>query len=468
MRASNSVGCFKVIRAELRQLLRLALPITLTQMSQMGMGVADTIMAGRVSAADLAGVALGGNLFWPTLMFLSGIIMSITPSVSQLHGAGRQREAGEVVRQSLWIAFTGGALLIVVLRNVEPLYHFIEVDPLAIPISVGYLHALSWGLLPLLGYFALRYLCEGMSWTLPAMLIAFSALLLKIPLNYLFIYGGSYGGLDVPAMGGVGCGWSSAIVMTFEFIALIVVVMFSRMKVAGLFARFSWPDWAEIWRLIRLGAPIGATIFLEFSMFSVVTLLIGRMGVDVVAAHQIASNVGGMTFMVPLALGMAASIRVGFNVGANDIPAARRSGWVAIGVALMFALVAAVLVFFSRQWIASVYTTEVPVLVLAADLLLFVVLYQFFDDAQVTAIGALRGFKDTRTPMWVAIVSYWALGLPVGVVLGFGWLGFEVFVGVRGFWVGLTLGLLVAAVFLVARFRWLSHAEHRILELAER
>ena len=137
--------------AELRQLLRLALPITLTQISQMGMGVADTIMAGRVSAADLAGVALGGNLFWPTLMLVSGVIMSITPSVAQLRGAGREREAGEVVRQSLWIAMVGGGAMIVALRNIEPLYHFIGVDPLAIPISVGYLRALSWGLLPLLG-----------------------------------------------------------------------------------------------------------------------------------------------------------------------------------------------------------------------------------------------------------------------------------------------------------------------------
>ena len=456
----------KVFGSELRQLLRLALPMTLTQISQMGMGVADTIMAGRVSAADLAGVALGGNLFWPTLMFLSGIIMSITPSVSQLHGAGRQREAGEVVRQSLWIAVTGGVVLIVVLRNVEPLYHFIEVDPLAIPIAVSYLQALSWGLLPLLGYFALRYLCEGLSWTLPAMLIALSALLLKVPLNYLFIYGGSFAGIEVPALGGVGCGWSSAVAMTFELVALVAVVMFSRMKVTGLFARFSWPDWREIWRLIRLGLPIGTTIFLEFSMFSVVTLLIGRLGVDVVAAHQIAGNVGGMTFMVPMALGMAASIRVGFNVGANNIPAARRSGWVAISVALMFALVAAVLVFFGREMIAGLYTTEVPVLMLATDLLLFVVLYQFFDDAQVAAIGALRGFKDTQTPMWVAIVSYWVVGLPVGVVLSFGWWGFDAFIGVRGFWVGLTVGLVVAAIFLTARFRWLSRAEHRIAALA--
>jgi MATE family multidrug resistance protein len=254
--------------------------------------------------------------------------------------------------------------------------------------------------------------------------------------------------------------------MAYELVALVIVVVFSRMRIAGLFARFSWPDWREIGRLVRLGLPIGTTTFLEFSMFSVVTLLIGRLGVDAVAAHQIAANVGGMTFMVPLAVGMAASIRVGFNVGANDIPAARRSGWVAINVALMFALVAALLVYFGRDFIAGLYSTELPVVLLAIDLLLFVVLYQFFDDVQVVALGALRGFKDTRTPMWVAILSYWAVGLPVGVVLGFGFFGLEAFIGVAGFWVGLSAGLMVAAIFLTARLRWLSNAEHRIVQLA--
>ncbi|MCZ6618236.1 MAG: MATE family efflux transporter [Gammaproteobacteria bacterium] len=453
-----------MIRRELSQLFRLALPMILTQLSQMGMGVADTIMAGRVSAADLAGVALGGNLFWPVLLFISGIIMSITPSVSQLHGAGRQKEAGEVVRQSLWVAAVGGGLLFVILRNVEPLYHMIGVDPLAIPISVAYLNALSWGLMPLLGYFAMRYLCEGMSWALPAMLIAFSGLLLKIPLNYLFIYGG----FGIPAMGGEGCGWSSAIVMWYELIAISLVVAFSRIKVTGIFNHFSMPDIKEIGRLVNLGLPIGATMFLEMSMFSVVTLLIGRLGVEAVAAHQIAGNVGGMTFMVPLALGMAASIRVGFNVGSNDLPGARRSGWVAISVSLAFAAVAAVAVFFSRDFIAGLYSTELPVLLLAVDLLLFVVVYQFFDDAQVTAIGALRGFKDTRTPMWVAMVAYWLIGLPVGIAVGFGWLPVDGFLGVRGFWVGLVVGLVVAAAILVLRFRWLSGKEIRIREFAAR
>ena len=214
--------------------------------------------------------------------------------------------------------------------------------------------------------------------------------------------------------------------------------------------------------------PIGLTNFLEISLFAVITLLIGRLGAEAVAAHTIASNVGGMTFMVPLALGMAVSIRVGFKVGAGDLAGARRSGWVAIGLSLVFALFAAIVVFVFRDFIAGLYSSEVTVLALAVDLLIFVALYQFFDDAQVTAVGALRGFKDTRATMWVAMLSYWGVGLPVGVILGFGWISIGDFEGVRGFWVGLLAGLGVAALVLGVRFRWLSHRPERIREYARR
>src|SRR5262245_18888950 len=189
-------------RREFGALTALAVPMIVTQLSQMGMGVADTIMAGRVSAADLAGVALGGNLFWPAMLFMSGVIMSVTPSVSQLHGAGREAEVGDVVRQALWLAIAGGVLAIVLLGYTENILHAVGVDPAAIPVAVGYIRALRWGMLPVLGYFTLRYLCEGMSWTTPAMLIAVVGLLLKVPLNLLFIYGG----FGIPGQGGIGCG----------------------------------------------------------------------------------------------------------------------------------------------------------------------------------------------------------------------------------------------------------------------
>ncbi|MFU8815056.1 MAG: MATE family efflux transporter [Pseudomonadales bacterium] len=453
-----------MIRAELGHLLRLAAPIILTQLSQMGMGVADTIMAGRYGAVDLAGVALGGNVFWPTVMLMAGVIMAIVPTVSQLHGGGKQAEGGEVVRQAAWIALAAGVLLILVYQNAVVVYQLIGVDPLAVPIAVGYLDALSWATLPLLGYFALRYLCEGMSWALPAMLVAFVGLLVKIPLNYLFIYGGA----GIPAMGGVGCGWASVVVIWLEFLILALVVMRSRMRVTGLFARFSWPDGRRIWRLLKLGLPIGLTGFLEFSMFSIVTLLIGRLGVEVVAAHQIATSVGGLAFMIPMALGIAVAIRVGFNVGTGDLAAARRSGWVAIGVSLAFAVVAGTALFAARGFIAGLYSNELVVITLAMELLVFVAVYQLVDDSQVTALGALRGFKDTRTPMMIALMAYWTVGLPVGVALGFGWVVVPGFEGVRGFWVGLTAGLAVASVVLIGRFSWLSTRAGHIRRLAHR
>jgi multidrug resistance protein, MATE family len=457
-----------VIRAELAQLLRLAFPIILTQLSQMGMGVADTVMAGRYGAVDLAGVALGGNLFWPLILLVSGILMAITPSVSQLHGAGEQARAGEVVRQAGWIALAGSLLLIAAFSNSEALFRFVEVDAAAIPVAVAYLDALCWGVAPLLGYFALRYLCEGMSWTLPAMLIAFTGLLLKIPLNYLFMHGFAVGPFDMPALGGAGCGWASALIMWAEFVVLAVIVARSRMRATRVFERLSAPQPAEILRLVRLGVPIGLTTFLEISLFSIVALLVGRLGVEAVAAHQIAMNIGGILFMIPMALGIAASIRVGFNVGARDLAAARRCGMLAIGVALCVAASAAAVLLGFRESIVGLYTTDAAVLALAAELLLFVAIWQLVDNTQVTTIGTLRGFKDTRMPMVIALLAYWVVGLPIGVAFGFGWVDVPALQGLRGFWVGFCVALLVAAVVLLSRFAWLSRRDDRILAFTHR
>ena len=173
-----------------------------TQLSQMGMGVADALMAGQVGYVDLAGVSLGGSLYWPIMLAISGLIMAVTPSVSQLHGAGQTAKTGEVVRQALWLALFGGTIAFLGLGYARAVLELAGVDPEGIPVAVEYLSWVRWGLLPVLGYFALRYLCDGLSWTLPAMLIAAGALLLKIPLNYLFIFGFSLGDYEFEAMGG--------------------------------------------------------------------------------------------------------------------------------------------------------------------------------------------------------------------------------------------------------------------------
>lgn len=460
--ADDPVASRALARSEFGSLTALAVPMIVTQLSQMGMGVADAIMAGRVSAADLAGVALGGNLFWPLMLFMSGVIMSVTPSVSQLHGARRESQIGGVIRQALWLAAAGGVATLLLLGYCEAFLNFVGVDPAAIPVAVGYVGALRWGMLPVLGYFALRYLCEGMSWTTPAMVIALVGLLLKVPLNLLFIHGG----FGIPAMGGVGCGVSSALVMWFELVAMLAVVSFSRMRRIGLFARFAWPDVREMLRLLRLGLPIGATMFVEMAVFSCITLLIGRLGVDAVAAHQIASNVGGLTFMIPLAIGTAATVRVGYNVGANDLVRAKIAGKVAIVAALIFAVLAAALVMLARHQIPLLYSSDAGVIAVAIELLVLIAIYQIFDDTQAVVIGVLRGYKDTRTPLLVSLLAYWAFALPVGAALGFGF-GVPA-LGVRGFWIGLILGLVLVAVILAARFVWLSARDERIRSYAQR
>ncbi len=454
---------------ELRTLGGLAAPIVVTQLSQMSMGVADVVMAGRVSATDVAGVALGGNFYFPVMLLMSGIIMAVTPSVSQLHGAGRVAEAGAVVRQALWIAVVGGVALTLLLYNAEPIYRWFKVDEQAIPVAVSYLRATSLGLAPLLAYAALRCLCEGMSWTRAAMYISFGALAIKLPLNWLFIYGSP--ALGVPAMGGAGCGVATAIVMVATLLAMIVTVSRSRVRAAHVFAAFSLPEAREIVRLLKLGLPIGLALFAEVAFFSFATLLIGRLGVEVVASHQTAFNIIGVAFMVPLALGMAATIRVGFNVGAGKRSAARMSAWLTVATTALWGVLIATLLMLLRHHLVDFYSDELEVIRVAAGLLVLGALFQVFDGTQVAMMGALRGYKDTRAPMLIALMAYWLVGLPVGYTLCFGFdfgaaLGLAGSsaslriegVGVRGLWWGLVAGLGVAAAALFARLRWVSSA----------
>jgi len=284
-----------------------------------------------------------------------------------------------------------------------------------------------------------------------------------VPLNLLFIYGGF--GFD--GLGGIGCGWSSALVMWFELTAMVCVVSFTRMRRIGLFSGFSAPNPAQILRLVRLGLPIGATMFFEMAIFSLMTLLIGRLGVDAVAAHQIASNVGGITYMIPMALGMAATIRVGYNVGAGDLVTARIAGGVAIASSLLFALFSASIVLIFRDAIPALYTSDPGVLAVATRVLVLIAIYQVFDDGQATIIGVLRGYKDTRMPLVVTLLAYWVVALPAGAMLGFG-VGGAPQLGVSGFWLGLIIGLVVVALTLGGRFLWLSARDDRILHFAAR
>ncbi len=448
------------ILEETRHLARLALPLMGAQLAQMGMGVLDAVMAGRYGSTDLAGVALGGSIYWPVLMLAMGLVQAVTPMVAQLNGAARRSEIGEVIRQGLWLALAGAAVAVVILNNVRPVYAWLEVDPAAASVSVAYVRMCSLGLPALMCFFCLRFLADGMGFTRPALIIAVSALLVKIPLNYAFIYG-KFG---LPELGGVGCGVAQAILMWVQLGLILIVVMRRRFDVTGWKARFSWPQWPLIRRLLIIGIPIGATIFAEMGLFSFTTLLLGRFGTEVVAAHNIAMNINGVMFMPPMALGMAATIRIGFRVGAGELAQARVTAAIALGTTVVVALLASAFIFFLRGELVALYTIESSVHELATVLLLFVVFFLTFDSVQATGVGALRGYKDTRIPMYIALVSYWLIGLPTGCVLGFGLLGEPM--GVYGFWLGLAAGVGSAAFALCVRLWRLSGNVQRIHALS--
>ncbi|MFT7247043.1 MAG: MATE family multidrug resistance protein, partial [Candidatus Azotimanducaceae bacterium] len=298
---------------EVRRLYHIALPLMAAQVAQMGMGVSDAIMAGQYNSADLAGVALGGSLLWPVMLLMMGLIQAVTPTVAQLNGARDYGEIGEVIRQGLWMALAGGLVGALILNNIGSVYDLVGVDPVASAISIPYLAMASYGFPALMCFFCLRFLADGMGFTRPAMFIAVSALILKIPLNYVLIYG-KFG---LPEMGGVGCGLANAIINWYQLAMMILVVSRKRFDITGWWHRFTLPDWSRMKPLLIIGLPIGASIFAEVGLFAMTTLLLGRLGADTVSAHNIAISLNGILFMPAMALGMAATIRIGFRVGAK-------------------------------------------------------------------------------------------------------------------------------------------------------
>ncbi len=436
---------------EAKKILELGLPMVATQLFIMGMGFVDTVMAGRYSTTDLAGVALGGNLLWPVFLFMSGITMALTPILAQLRGAKRLEGSGEKVRQGLWIAITAAVVTIIIVLMAEPLYIWMGVDREVIRVAMDYLYACAWGLPPLLVYVTLRFTAEGLGHTKPPMVIAACALALNIPLNYTFIYG-KFG---MPELGGVGCGVASAIVFWFELMMMLYVVRLPFFKQTGFSEKFSLPDFKGIKEIFTIGLPIATTAFVEMMVYSIISFLIAGIGVHEFAAHSIAGNLNWLTYVIPMSLGSAVSIRVGFAVGALDVEAARHVIRTTLSITVIYALVVTCLLIVSRHLLVSIYTKDPAVLGIAATLMLFIAFYQIVDALQATTIGALRGFKDTLVPMIISLVSYWCISLPLGYLLAEGRL-FTPALGIYGYWAAMSFGLLLTAICVGIRLRMTS------------
>ncbi|EIM02890.1 MATE family efflux transporter [Rhodanobacter sp. 115] len=444
------------IAREIGATVRLALPLILAQLAAIGSNVIDTMLSGHYSAHVMAAVAVGASIWSLAIVSGIGVMMSVPPSVSQLDGAGRRSEVGAVFRQSLWLALILGVLLWFAVRHAEPLIQLIGVTP-TLYRSVGeFLHAISWGAPALTCYFAFRGLSEGLSLTRPSMYFSLGGLVLLVPLGYVFMFGK----LGLPPQGARGCGIATATVLWLEMLGFATYVLrHSDYHGLGLLDGFEWPKWERIGHLLHIGLPMAVTLLAEASLFVGAALLMGTLGEDVAASHQVALNVASLFFMIPLGLAMAITVRVGNAVGRGDPAGVRYAGFCGIGLTLVTQLVSAGVMLSVPHFIASLYTHDPRVIGLAAQLLVLAGLFQLSDGIQVVSNGALRGLKDTRVPMAITLFAYWVVGMPTGW-----WLAFHHGLGARGMWMGLIAGLSVAAVLLFVRFWRSSRHPHFVGE----
>jgi MATE family multidrug resistance protein len=427
-------------RQDWRALLQLAWPMLIGPIAQVAMGVADTVMAGAVSATDLAAVAVGFSLWLPLSLITAGVFSGTTALVARAVGSGRRADLAGVLQQATWLALALGGLNALRVLQREKLLGLMAGDPAVRPLSMLYLQGIAIGMPAAALAQVLRAFSEGSGRSKPVMLINVLALLINVPLNYMLIHG-LFG---LPKLGGAGCGWATGIALWLQFL-MLAALLYPRYR--ALLGGWQAPRRAALWAQLRLGLPIGMAIFAEISIFSVIALLIGHLGATTIAAHQIALNVSALTFMLPSSLGLALTVKIGHALGAGEPARARRFVGLGTGTAVVAALCNAALMLLLPYAIASVYTSDENVRLLAVALMALAAIYQLPDCLQVTAAGSLRGYHDTRVVMLITLLAYWGIGLPVGYALGLTDL-LRPALGVQGLWIGLIVGLTTSAVLL--------------------
>jgi MATE family multidrug resistance protein len=440
---------------EARELLKLAAPLIAMQLAQIGSLTADIIMVGHLGKEALAATGIGAVIFYLAWLIGFGPVMAVSPIVAQTLGAHPNDRARVrvAVRMGFWAIGLMSPILMVALLWARPVLVFLGQDPKIAAMAEPWVQVISLGLPFWLGTALLRGFATAIDKQRPVLLIAIATVLVNIAANYVFIYGN----FGVPAFGVVGSAIASTLAYVFSFSALLALVLFApAFKKYRLLRRFFRPDWRKFAEIFRLGFPMGSSLIFEAMLFNSATLIMGTLGATAVAAHQVALNIPSVTFMVPLGIGMAATVRVGLAVGARDAMGARRAGHTAILFGCGFMVLCGVVIAVMPETLAGLYLNAADpanegVVPLAATFLYVAAAFQLFDALQVTAQSSLRGIKDARAPMWIAGLSYWMIGFPVAYGLA-KWAGLD---GL-GVWLGLLASLAVAGVGMLWRWEVLS------------
>ncbi len=438
-------------RLQAKSLLRLGGPLIINNLAVAGMQFADAVMAGRLGADSLAAVAVGASVWFLGFSFCLGLLMAISPIAARHFGAGDHRLIGRYTRQGVYLGLALGIPLILVGQfAVEPLLRLIGIDPEFRALTVGYVGAIMFGAPGIFAFLALRFTTEGIGRTRPIMFSSIFALVCNVFLNYVLMFG-KFG---APAMGAVGCGAASAITMWIVALALATHMYFSKhYRPLEIFSRLAPLRLSALKEIVTLGVPIAITITAEAGLFSAVSILMGTRGVAITAAHQIAINFASTMFMIPLALSSATTVRVGQLIGAGDMHGARTSGAVGIGLCAGIMAVSALFLLVFRDTVVALYTDDPKVSSIAISLLLMAAIFQVADGVQIGAAGALRGYRDTRIPMFINTFAFWVLAFPLAYLAAVTFKAPPNYV-----WGGFVLGLGIAAMLLTWRYFRLSKA----------
>lgn len=436
-----------------RAMLRLGLPLVGMHLAQIAITTTDTIMIGWLGATELAAGVLGAQAFFILLMLGSGFAHALLPVIAQANARGNTIQMRRHVRMGLWIALGYSTVCMIPLWYLESLLLFLGQDARASALAGGYVRILQWALYPALLLMVLRSYLVSLERTQLLLWNTVTMALLNAALNYALMFG--YWGM--PAFGIKGAAIASVISSTLSFIIVLAYAAFEpRLARFGVFTRLWRTDWYALRELIRLGWPISLTIVAEVGLFAASAVMMGWLGTVQLAAHGIAMQLASITFMVPLGLSGAATVRIGQAYGHGDFGNLRRAAWTAIVLAIIVGLIGAILFLVLPEWLASLFLdyhnpSASAVLTYAVILLMVAAGFQLLDSLQVTAVALLRGLKDTRVPMLIAILAYWGIGMPTAYLLGF-----VLELGGQGIWVGLACGITVAAVLLLRRFNQMA------------
>jgi MATE family multidrug resistance protein len=438
-------------RSEAKATVALAWPMVLTNLGQTAMTATDVMMMGRLGPQTLAAGALGSNLYFMVMIFGLGLMLATSPMMATELGRRRHsvRDIRRTVRQGLWQAVLVAIPIWIFLWNGERILLLIHQEPALARDAGIYLRWLEWAVLPFYGYIVLRSFISALERPGWALVIVFAAVASNAFFNWVFMFGH----FGFPAMGIAGSGLATTLSSTLMLVGMAMVVLLERrFRRYRLFGRFWRADWPRFRGLLKLGLPIAGILAFEVTIFNAAAMFMGLIGADSLAAHAIALQIASVTFMVPLGLNQAVTVRVGLAYGAGDGEGVTRAGWTAfwLGEAFM-ALMALIMIAWPHLLISAFIDLADPanahVIALAVSFLAFAALFQIFDGAQAVASGMLRGLHDTTVPMIYAAIGYWGIGLPLGVLLAFhfGFAG-------RGIWIGLSSGLAVVSVLLLARW----------------